>query len=91
MAVVTPTDRPKSVRNRGVIGIFDGVIVVLLCFGGCSICVGFCFMRPSQISSFFFNLFFFFSEALFTFLYIRKTHRDFWVLQKRIFKHSTIF
>ena len=29
VAVVTPTDRPKSVRNRGVIELFCGVVYVV--------------------------------------------------------------
>ena len=31
MAVVTPIDRPKSVRTRCVIELFDGVFVLSLC------------------------------------------------------------
>ena len=32
MAVVTPTDRPKSVRNRCVLEVFGGVFVLTRCF-----------------------------------------------------------
>ena len=32
VTVVTPTDRPKSVRNRCVIELFGGVFVLLRCF-----------------------------------------------------------
>ena len=32
MAVVTPTDCPKSARNRCVIEVFDGVFVLSHCF-----------------------------------------------------------
>ena len=31
MAIVTPTDRPKSVRNRCVIEVFGGVLVLSRC------------------------------------------------------------
>ena len=48
MAVVTPTDRPESVRNRCVIEVFGGVlcVVILLWVGAFVIGLG-------QISSFF--------------------------------------
>ena len=32
VALVTPTDRPKSTRNRCVIDIFDGVFMLTLLF-----------------------------------------------------------
>ena len=32
MVVVTLTDRPKSVRNRCVIEVFGGVVVLSFCF-----------------------------------------------------------
>ena len=51
VAVVTPTDRPKSVRNRCLIELFCGVVCVvtsLLTFLGCR---GFV-IGLSQISSF---------------------------------------
>ena len=32
VAVVTPTDHPKSVRNRCIIDVFGGVFVLSLCF-----------------------------------------------------------
>ena len=32
MAIVTPTDRPKSIRNRCVIEFFGGVFVLSRCF-----------------------------------------------------------
>ena len=50
--VVTPTDRPKSVRDRCVIEVFDDVFVSLLCFGG-SVTKGDCAIWLGQISSFF--------------------------------------
>ena len=52
MAIVTPADRPKSVRNRCVIEVFGGVLcVVMLLFGFFCRCRGFCH-GLSQISSF---------------------------------------
>ena len=47
VAIVTPTDRPKSVRNRCVIEVFGGVFVLSRCFLDISVGV------ESQISSFF--------------------------------------
>ena len=40
MAVVAPTDRPKSVCNRCVIEVFGGDIVVSRCFLDFSVGVG---------------------------------------------------
>ena len=40
VAVVTPTDRPKSVCNRCVIKVFDGVFVLSRCFLDLSVGVG---------------------------------------------------
>ena len=42
VAVVTPTDRPKSVRNRCVIEVFGGVLLFFLprCFLDFSVSVG---------------------------------------------------
>ena len=49
MTDVTPTDRPKSVRNRCVIGILGGVFVLpILQVAAFSVGIG-----PSQISIFF--------------------------------------
>ena len=39
-AVVTPTDRPKSVRNRCVIKVFGDVFVLSRCFLDFSVGVG---------------------------------------------------
>ena len=51
VTAVTPTDRPKSVRNRCVIEVFSGVFcVVMLDF---SVSVGAFVIGLSQISSFF--------------------------------------
>ena len=47
VAVVTPTDRPKSVRNRCLIELFCGVVCVV------SVGVGAFVIGLSQISSFF--------------------------------------
>ena len=52
VAVVTPTDRPKSVRNRCVIELFCGV-VLSLCPYDISVGVGDFVIGLSQISSFF--------------------------------------
>ena len=53
---VTPTDRPKSVRNRCVIEVFDGVFVLSRCFLEFSVSVGALVIGLGQISSFFFLL-----------------------------------
>ena len=53
MAIVTLTDRPKSVRNRCVIEVFGGVSVLSRCFLDFSVGVGAFVIGFSQISSFF--------------------------------------
>ena len=53
VAIVTQTDRPKSVRNRCVIAFFGAVFVLSLCFFDFSVDVGSFVIRLSQISSFF--------------------------------------
>ena len=53
VAVVTPTDRPKSVRNRCVIELFCGVVVLSLCPFDISVGVGTFVIGLSQIFSFF--------------------------------------
>ena len=55
MAVVTPTDRPKSVRNCCVMEVFGGTFVLSVCFLDFSVGVGFSVIGLSQISSFFFD------------------------------------
>ena len=52
MAIVTRTDRPKSVRNRCVIGDFGGVFVLSLCILDFSEGVVAFVIGLSQISSF---------------------------------------
>ena len=52
-AIVTPTDRPKSVRNCCVIEVFGGVYVLSSCFFGFSVGVGAIVIGLSQISFFF--------------------------------------
>ena len=52
MAVVTPTDRPKSVRNRCVIEVFGGVFVFSRFFLDFSVGDGACVIGLRQISSF---------------------------------------
>ena len=52
VAVLTPTDRPKSV-NRCVIDLFVTLFVLSLCPFDISVDVGAFFMGLSQISSFF--------------------------------------
>ena len=55
VAVVTPTDRPKSVRNRFVIEVFGGVFcVVKLLFGFFCGCRGFCHRTESDLFLFIF-------------------------------------
>ena len=53
VAVVAPTDRPKSVRNRCLIDLFVALCVLSLCPFGISDGVGAFVMGLSQISSFF--------------------------------------
>ena len=53
MTAVTPTDRPKSVRNSCVIKVFGGVFMLSRCFLDCSVGVGVFVTGLSQISSFF--------------------------------------
>ena len=55
MAVVTPTDRPKSVRNRCIITVFGGVFVLSPCFLDFSVGVGALFIGLS-VRSFPFSL-----------------------------------
>ena len=53
VTAVTPTDRPKSVRNSCVIKVFGGVFMLSRCFLDCSVGVGVFVTGLSQISSFF--------------------------------------
>ena len=53
VAVVTPTDRNKSVRNRCVIELFVALFVLLLCPFDISVGVGAFVIGLSQISYFF--------------------------------------
>ena len=53
MALVTPTDRPKSVRNRCLIELFCGVVCVVTLPFWHSVGVGVFVIGLSQISSFF--------------------------------------
>ena len=53
VTAVTPTDRPKSVRNSCVINVFGGVFMLSRCFLDCSVGVGVFVIGLSQISSFF--------------------------------------
>ena len=52
VAVVTPSDCPKSVRNRCLIELFCGVVYVVTCPFDISVGVGAFVMGLSQISSF---------------------------------------
>ena len=52
VAVVTPTDRPKSVRNRCLIELFVALFVLSLCPFTISVGVGAFVIGLSQISSF---------------------------------------
>ena len=50
MTAVTPTDRPKSVRNSCVIKVFGGVFMLSRCFLDCSVGVGvFCHRTESDL------------------------------------------
>ena len=53
VAVVTPTDRPKSVRTRCKIELFCGFFVLSLCPFDISVGVGASVIGLSQIASFF--------------------------------------
>ena len=53
MTAVTPTDRPKSVRNSYLIKVFGGVFMLSRCFLDCSVGVGGFVTGLSEISSFF--------------------------------------
>ena len=53
MTIVTPTDRPKSVRNRYVIEVFGGVFA----FGFLCRCKGFCHRTESDLFLFLVLLF----------------------------------
>ena len=53
VTAVTPTDRPKSVRNRCVIEVFGGVFYVVTFLLDFSVSVGAFVIGLSQISSFF--------------------------------------
>ena len=53
LAVVTPTDRPKSARNRCVIELFVALFVLSLCPFSISVATGVFVIGLSQISSFF--------------------------------------
>ena len=53
MAIVNPTERPKSVRNRCVIEVFGRVFVLSRCFSDFSVGVRTFVIGLSQISSFF--------------------------------------
>ena len=50
MTVVTPTDRPESVRNRRVIEVFGGVFVLSRCFLDLSVGIGVFVIGLGQIS-----------------------------------------
>ena len=52
VAVITPTDRPKSARNRCVIESFGGVFMLSLCILGISFAIKAPVIRRSYIVSF---------------------------------------
>ena len=67
MTAVTPTDRPKSVRNSCVIKVFGGVFMLSRCFLDCSVGVGvFCHRTESDL--FLFLSLHYFPVFLFSFL-----------------------
>ena len=49
MVIITPNDRPKSVRNRCVIEVFGGVFVLSHCFLDFCGCRGFCHRTESDL------------------------------------------
>ena len=53
MAVVTPSDRPTSVRNQCVFEVFGDVFMLSRCFLDFSVGVGAFVIGLNQISSFF--------------------------------------
>ena len=67
MTAVTPTDRPKLVRNSCV---FGGVFMLSRCFLDCSVGVGVFVTGLSQISSFFSCIYVFY-----TYMYIWSSER----------------
>ena len=58
VAIITPTDRPKSVRNRSVIELFVALFVLSFCPFDISVGVGAFVIGPSEISSFFLLIWF---------------------------------
>ena len=57
VAIVTPTDRPKSVRNRSIIEHFcGGVCGVILPFSHFCWCRGFCHRTESDLFLFLINV-----------------------------------
>ena len=56
VTAVTPTDRPKSVRNSCVIKVFGGVFMLSRCFLDCFCgCMGFCHRIESDLFFFLFE------------------------------------
>ena len=64
MAVVTPSDRPNSVRNRCVIEVFGGVFVLSHCFIDFSVSVGAFFHRTGSDLYFFRSFFSYISQLV---------------------------
>ena len=80
VAVVTPTDRPKSVRNRCVIELFCGVVyVVTLPFWHFCWCMGFCHRTESDLFLFLFIVFVFCKVRLIL-RYIKKPQVLLWII-----------
>ena len=75
VALVTPTDRPKSVRNRCLIELFCGVVCVVTCPFDISVSVGAFVIGLGQISSFL-SLYYFIKCDNMTFLHLLKVVRD---------------
>ena len=82
MAVVTPTDRPKSVRNRCVIELFVALFVLSLCPFDISVCVGAFVTGLRQVSSFFSSTYHDCVISSFSHIPVAKHHTypAFWVL-----------
>ena len=68
MTVVSPTDRPKSVRNRSVIEVFGGVFVLSIIFRIFCWYRVFCHRTESDLLLFLFCSVNYTSKALYCFL-----------------------
>ena len=84
--VVTPTDRPKSIRNRCVIELFVALFVLSLCPFDISVGVGGFVIGLRQISSFFSHC-----RGLIIYYTERKKKRIFRIFKRWIYIENIIF